>query len=323
MTNLACEPLQNYRSLSRKLFSPFGVVPSEGMDGPCRRLRKEEEIILDSLGTQIADRKRNLEPRLAAAERSRIRLTDADLRLVLRQGAAMTRDFYPPRVFTRLSAGERRRFWADRGLSEGDWLGLSCHLLKGYFSREFLTPLQDLDGVFELEVPSWTAGRYVDLVTKSRGKDDLVDLAKAVYPRRHSCPTSTAQSLVFPDFSVDDFFVPLSESSHSAGTVHHWSRRFALGASGATFRRILHSEEERSLWRVYRHASEVRVAKCSLARKLSLLHPAVVALLILKREDGGKGGGGDGGDADGRDSVASGKGRKSERDWERIINNFG
>ncbi len=66
----------------------------------------------------------------------------------------MSRDFYPTRVFNRLTPIEKRRFWSSRLLADGDWLGLACGLLAEYFSRDFLTPLQEMDTVFSLEVDS-------------------------------------------------------------------------------------------------------------------------------------------------------------------------
>ena len=64
----------------------------------------------------------------------------------------MVRDFFPPRVFTRMSKEQRIRFWEDRDLLQDDWLGLTSSLLKEFFSAGILTPLQETDCYFSLKV---------------------------------------------------------------------------------------------------------------------------------------------------------------------------
>lgn len=52
-SRLACEPLQHYVALTKKLFAPFGAEPSEAIMGPCKKLRNEESSILSNLSAQV------------------------------------------------------------------------------------------------------------------------------------------------------------------------------------------------------------------------------------------------------------------------------
>ncbi len=218
-----------------------------------------------------------------------------------------------------MTTEEKRRFWTERGLAEGDWLGLACCLLADYFSRDFLTPLQELDVVFSLEVKDWTLRRYMDLITKSRTKEEL-DLAKLVYPRRGSTAGRVdPTSLTFPNYSVEDFnprsdvgglFLPPPTAQMMNVDDRCKTLTLMTSASSGTgcssgrnkdyntirWRRprrdvdvLWHRREEEGLWRV-RKRPPPPPDRPLLGHRLLLPHPTEVALLVLKkREDGGGG----------------------------------
>lgn len=71
--------------------------------------------------------------------------------------------FYPSHVLQRLPIHEED-FWESKGLSVNDWAGLAGLMYADIFSLDFLTPLDDADTRFRLEVccfSSVSCGMYV------------------------------------------------------------------------------------------------------------------------------------------------------------------
>lgn len=65
----------------------------------------------------------------------------------------MLERFYPSHVLQRLMICEED-FWESKGLSVNDWAGLAGLMYADIFSLDFLTPLDDIDTKFRLEVRS-------------------------------------------------------------------------------------------------------------------------------------------------------------------------
>lgn len=63
----------------------------------------------------------------------------------------MLERFYPTHVLQRLPATEEE-FWEARGLAVNDWSGLAALIFADIFSLNFLTPLDEMDIRFKLEV---------------------------------------------------------------------------------------------------------------------------------------------------------------------------
>jgi hypothetical protein len=63
----------------------------------------------------------------------------------------MLERFYPSHVLQRLPVSEED-FWESKGLSVNDWAGLAGLMYADIFSLDFLTPLDDADTRFRLEV---------------------------------------------------------------------------------------------------------------------------------------------------------------------------
>lgn len=63
----------------------------------------------------------------------------------------MLERFYPNHVLHRLPATEEE-FWEAKGLGMNDWSGLAALIFAEIFSLDFLTPLDEMDTGFKLEV---------------------------------------------------------------------------------------------------------------------------------------------------------------------------
>jgi len=59
--------------------------------------------------------------------------------------------WYPQHVIQKLSVNEEE-FWESKGLAVNDWSALAVVFFTDMFSLDFLTPLDDTDTKFKLEV---------------------------------------------------------------------------------------------------------------------------------------------------------------------------
>jgi len=65
----------------------------------------------------------------------------------------VAQNFYPVRIFSKMSGDEEvTNFWETRGLDVGDWMNLAILLMSEIFCQDFLTPLDDPDVCFSVEV---------------------------------------------------------------------------------------------------------------------------------------------------------------------------
>jgi len=69
--------------------------------------------------------------------------------------------WYPQHVMQKLSISEEE-FWESKGLSINDWSALAVVFLTDIFSLDFLTPLDDADTKFKLEVIN-TNNKYIKI----------------------------------------------------------------------------------------------------------------------------------------------------------------
>lgn len=72
------------------------------------------------------------------------------LQIAIQQGALMMERLYSSGL---VGAGvSEEEFWESKGLSPNDWPGLAGLMYTDIFSLDFLTPLDDQDTRFKLEV---------------------------------------------------------------------------------------------------------------------------------------------------------------------------
>ena len=101
------------------------------------------------------------------------------IQVMIAQTAKMLEGFYPDRVLERLDLTEEE-FWERKRLEEGDWQGLATQLLTEVFSSGFLTPLEQTDICFKLEVQHLNLVRYLEMLKSAEFRDDL-DVVSTVH----------------------------------------------------------------------------------------------------------------------------------------------
>jgi len=217
MSEIISSPLEDYKNFISSSFKPLGVSVNKQIPGPYKDLEEETTSLLDSLNKKVGNRWAQLSLPLPECTRSRIKLTDRELRLALSRGAAMAQGFYPEHVIGRADPGQQH-FWQKRQLRENDWVGLVSSLYSSIFSPEFLVPMQQTDTAFHLKAEHWNLTRYLNMVLEDDWHDDL-DVARAVHTPRGNINIQTP----YIDRAL---FNPLQDSAgcrHSKITLSSWS----------------------------------------------------------------------------------------------------
>ncbi|KAK4293817.1 hypothetical protein Pmani_033507 [Petrolisthes manimaculis] len=74
-------------------------------------------------------------------------------------------------------------WWDSKGLSNGDFGGLASLIFTEIFSADFLTPMEESDTSFQMEVHSVSLGRYTDMTRCIPDRPDLDDRLTVHTPR--------------------------------------------------------------------------------------------------------------------------------------------
>lgn len=128
---------------------------------------------------------------LQGGQRSNIRLSAADLEVTLQQGASLSKNFFS-KLFSKWGEEETKKFWKDKKLASGDWLGVTKFYLASAFGGSILTSLEMTDKNFIIEVANPSA---TDLVSGLLN----ADIDPAGMPVDHSRGMGF-QSVAQPDY---------------------------------------------------------------------------------------------------------------------------
>ncbi|KAK2155090.1 hypothetical protein LSH36_249g00040 [Paralvinella palmiformis] len=171
------KPLEEYKRFVQQCFGPFSAALN--YKGVYQKLDDQINGILKDLQMATDRRKGYLQTGLNEDIRRRIKLSSRELKVTIAQTAKMLEDFYPEHVIDRLpqSADE---FWETRHLENNDWQGLATQLLTEIFSSSFLTPLEDTDNCFKLQVEHMSLTRYIEMLKSAEFRDDL-DIVNTVH----------------------------------------------------------------------------------------------------------------------------------------------
>ncbi len=92
------------------------------------------------------------------------------MQTVLIEGTELVEKWYPSRILSYLNKNEIEKFWNDHDIEPNDWfgkdylffflvisfffcsIGLTSKLLQELFCRDFLTPLEQTDVFYSLQV---------------------------------------------------------------------------------------------------------------------------------------------------------------------------
>ena len=89
-------PFTDYKAFVGSVLKPFKVQPQH------EDLKRESEALQEKLGQLVEKRNSCLHQRLPKDwVRTRVRLNEGDLRIVLQEGTRLTKEFYPNNVLAR------------------------------------------------------------------------------------------------------------------------------------------------------------------------------------------------------------------------------
>lgn len=180
--NTILQPQKDFAQFVEACFGSFSAQLSK--NGPYKNLEKEGQDLLSVLHEKLEKRRRDLQTGLNVTVKSKIKLTTADLKVAIQQGALMLERFYPIHILPKLGCSEEQ-FWDSKALSAGDWAGLAGVLYSELFSLDILTPLDHTDTSFRLDShPNADLQRYTEMVQCAQLGVGGPDLLGNVYTPR-------------------------------------------------------------------------------------------------------------------------------------------
>uniref|UniRef100_A0A0P5JHB7 Uncharacterized protein n=1 Tax=Daphnia magna TaxID=35525 RepID=A0A0P5JHB7_9CRUS len=278
-------PAEEFRLFIQQVFSPFSGTawcptpvaekPIEKADATASNLKssnvavqleRETQALLASLEEKVERRLEELRLSLNANVLKKIRMSSADLKMVLVRSAMMMRTFYPSEILVRLGVNESE-LWERYNVEEGDWLALSAIFLSEIFSSAILNPLSDEETRIQLQAKDVNLCRYGVMLTQS----DL-DSEPFEWPQRAFQPAAVC----LPDFYL---FTPLGRDAANSSPpwkkkrmqMHGHSKRLSEGVASWMGKSVIVSEPSRAGWN-----SELLVP-------LPVSHPVLICILIYNR----------------------------------------
>ncbi|XP_014679744.1 PREDICTED: uncharacterized protein LOC106819659, partial [Priapulus caudatus] len=163
-------PQKDYSNFVNTLFRPFsaGLVK----EGVYKDLEKQAKELVAAVKEKIEKRKMELSIGLNPTIKGRVKLLSADLKVAIKVASVMLETFYPIHVIHR-QPGSEEEFWEHKNFDFRNWKGLASLILCEIFSTSFLTPLEDTDTTFRLEVQHLNLARYITMLRTADITDDL------------------------------------------------------------------------------------------------------------------------------------------------------
>ncbi|XP_043205633.1 uncharacterized protein LOC122372479 isoform X2 [Amphibalanus amphitrite] len=189
------QPQQAFGQFVQRLLTPFSVQLCR--DGVYGQLHAEAQQLTNTLQERIDKRLHDLQTGLTPTQRKKVKMTPRDLKLCLVAGARLLEQFYPHHVLSRLPSGGAE-FWEGRGLAPADWPALCALLLTEVFSQEVLTPMEESDTRFYLEVHRVNLSRYTELLRSAAASDPPPVLAVQTAKNIQVAPPSLDVSCFSP-----------------------------------------------------------------------------------------------------------------------------
>jgi len=248
------QPKKEFTSFINQLFKPFSAKLDSS--GCYKQLEKEAADLQVNLNKEVASRKERLRTGLSSSQ-SRIKLTSRELKVTVSQTTKMLESFYPEHVIKRLP-GREETFWEQHNLEPNDWQGLATQILSEVFSTSFLTPLEETDICFKLQVEHLNLVRYMEMLKSAEFRDDL-DIVSTVHTPKG-------------DIDVDPPSLELDVFKPGIKSVN-------IGGNNALLERWRGHR-----WKPWKRRIERLTALEKLEVPLPIPHPVNIAVLIHNRE---------------------------------------
>lgn len=174
------KPVDDYREFFNSAFRPFSAfVQITDNDAVYSQMNDVVNRHIQNLKATIAKRDDLLQLH-RGYKHDRIRLSENDLTAVLIEGTKLVEKWYPTRIFSYYNRQQIEKFWNDQDLESNDWFGLTSKLLQQIFCHDFLTPLEQTDVYYSLQVEHLTLSKYARMINSADLRDDL-DVVTSVY----------------------------------------------------------------------------------------------------------------------------------------------
>lgn len=198
------EPLDNYENLFTSICSPYSFNFSRnGLSYD--KLKNEINNVEQEYRTVYNNRLKEIS---VSKGKNRIKLTEDNLQIVLREGSEIVKLNYE-HVILKYRKSTCKDLFEGYSIDEGDWIAYTGRILEIIFDRGILTPLEKSHDSFELQVNHLNLEKYTQMIAKSKLRDDL-DEVMTVYR-----PESEGVSIAIPERGVENMFSTANESKKS------------------------------------------------------------------------------------------------------------
>ena len=167
------QPAKTYHEFINNLLRPLGYVSNLKNDNPqVKQIRVQRNSLRESVDNMLRQRREEFQLMPPSVTSSTIRMVKRDLDSTVLIATGMIEEFYTKRILVYPSQN-REEIFQSHGLETNDWEGLAKVQLSESFSPSFLSPLEDSDESFHLDVEKLGLEDYIEAITGGEARHDL------------------------------------------------------------------------------------------------------------------------------------------------------
>ena len=174
MKDLIDQPRMVYSQFIQSFLTSFGYSQKQekSQNVTLKGINSQMTSLQNELGSSLKIRRKSLKFNQPSVALRSIRMNKKDLELTVEVATILIKEFYTKRIIFYPNNGLESVF-SVRGLPQGDWESLAKIQLTNSFSQNFLTPLEDSDETFNLEVHKFGLRNYLKNLRYGRTAHDL------------------------------------------------------------------------------------------------------------------------------------------------------
>ena len=173
MKTLISQPAKTYREFINNILIPLGYVSNLDNDNPeVKIIRGQRNRLNEIVNKKLIQRREDFQLKSPSVSSSTIRMVKQDLDYTIQIATGIIEEFYIKRILVYPNQ-DREQIFQSHGLETDDWEGLAKVELNASFSPSFLSPLEDSDESFHLDVEKLGLDDYIEAITGGVATHDL------------------------------------------------------------------------------------------------------------------------------------------------------
>ena len=167
------QPAKTYHEFINNLLTPLGYVSNLENNNPeVKQIRDQKNKLNKTVDKRMRQRREEFQLKPPSVSSNTIRVIKQDLDSIIKIATGMIEEFYTKRILVYPNQ-DRGEIFQSRGLETDDWEGLAKIQLSESFSPSFLSPLEDSDESFHLNVEKLGLDDYIEAITGGEAAHDL------------------------------------------------------------------------------------------------------------------------------------------------------